>query len=94
MWKHKVVAMAIVTGGRNNQAGLKKALAMNTLGIVLNDIVLRYIIDSGYNFSFPVTFSAEERNIHLVGTGFRIGIMQNIVVTMTLFTTGCIWVIH
>ncbi len=67
MGKHQVVAMTVVTGGRNYQSGFKQAPAMNPLGIVLNNIVLGDIIYPGHYFAFFVAPSAEVGDIHLIG---------------------------
>jgi len=74
MGQHQVVAVAVVAGGRNDQARFKQAPAMDTLGIVFHDVVFGYIVYSRYYFTFSVTFSAEIGDIHLVGAGFRVGI--------------------
>jgi hypothetical protein len=94
MRQHKMVAVAIVTGGSNNQPSFEKPPAMNTLGVILNNIVFRYVINPCNNFTFSMTFSAKERYIHFIGTGIGIGIMQNIMVAVALLATGGIWIIH
>ena len=93
MGKHQVVAVTIVTGGSNNQSGFKQAPAMNTLGIVLNNIVLGDIIYPCHYFAFFVTSSAEVRDIHLIGARFSIAVMENIMMAVTLFAAGRIGVI-
>ena len=67
--------------------------AMDTLGIVLDNIVLGDIIYPGNYFTFFVTSSTEVGDIHFIGTRFGIAVVENIVVTVTLFTAGCIWII-
>jgi hypothetical protein len=67
---------------------------MDALGIVLHDIVLRDIIYPGHNLTLPVTFATQVRDVHLIGTGFGIGMMEDVMVTMTLFAAGSMRVIH
>jgi hypothetical protein len=66
---------------------------MDTLGIVFHDVVFGYVVYSRYYFSFSVTLAAEIRDIHLVGAGLRVGIIQDIVVSVALLATGGIGVI-
>ena len=85
--------MTVVTCGGNHQSGFKQTPAMDTLCIVLNNIVLGDIIYPGHNFPFFVASSAEVGDIHLIGARFGIAVMEYIVVTMTFFAAGCIRVI-
>lgn len=66
---------------------------MNTLGIVLYDIMFRYIIYPGHNLALFVAFSTEVGNIHLIGAGCCIAVMQDIVVTVALLAAGSIGII-
>jgi hypothetical protein len=66
---------------------------MNALGIVFHDIVFRYIVYPGHNLAFFVAFTTEIGNIHLVGAGCGIAVMQDIVVTVTLLAAGSIGII-
>jgi len=74
MGKHQVVAVTIVAGGGNDQTCFKQAPAVDTLGIILHDIVFGNIVYPGHNLSFPVTLPAEIGNIHLIGTRPGVGI--------------------
>jgi hypothetical protein len=58
MGKYQVVAMAVVTGCCDNQTRFKETPSMDSLGVVFNDIVFRYIISPRHNFSLAVAFSA------------------------------------
>ena len=93
MRKHKVISVAVVAGCSNNQAGLKKTPAMYALGIIFYNIVFRDIIYPGNNFSLLVAFTAEEGDVHFIGTGIWIRIVQNIVVAMAFFAAGCVRII-
>ena len=66
---------------------------MYALAIVFEDIMLWNIICPGYRSPFPVTLSAQKGDIHFIGTGSRIGIMVDVMVTMTLLAAGGVWVI-
>ena len=85
--------MAVITGGSNHQSCFKQAPAMDTLGIVLDNIVLGDIIYPCHYFAFLVASSAEVGDIHLIGARFGIGVVQDIVVPVTFFTAGCIRII-
>ena len=86
--------MTVVTGGCYDQAGFEKAPSMDALGIVLHNIMLRYIIHPGHHFAFPVTGPAKDGDIHFIGARFWICIRQNIMMPVALLTTVCIVVIH
>jgi len=58
MWKYQVVAMAVVACCCDNQTRFKETPSMDSLGIVFNDIVFRYIINPCHNFSLAVACSA------------------------------------
>jgi len=66
---------------------------MYALGVILNNIVLSYIINPGYYFTFPVTFATQVRDIHFISAGIRICTGQDIVLAVTLLAAGCIGII-
>ena len=86
--------MAVVASGCYHQTRFKEAFAMNALGVILHDIMLRYIVGPGHYFALPVACSTEDGDIHFIGTGFRICVMQDVVVAMTLLATGGMGIIH
>jgi hypothetical protein len=57
---------------------------MDALRIIAQYVVLRDVIDTGDWSSFPVTFSAENRNIHFVGPRPDIAGRQDVMVSMAL----------
>ena len=62
-------------------------------GLILHNIMLGDIINPGHYFTFLVASAAQVGNIHFVGTRFCIAVMEDIMVTVTLFTAGCMWII-
>jgi hypothetical protein len=73
MGKDQMVSVAIITRGGDDQTLLKQAFSMDTLGIVAQDVPFGDVIHPRHRGSFPVTFSAQDRNIHLVSAGSDIG---------------------
>jgi hypothetical protein len=92
--QNQVVPVAIVAGGGDDKSGFKQTSSVDALGVVFHNIMFRRIVYPGYNLALPVTFPAKERNIHLEGTGFRVGIVQDIMVSMALLAARGIGIIH
>jgi len=88
MGKNKVVPVAIVACGGDDEPPLEQTHPVNALGIVVQDIFFRNIVGSGDGSAFPVTFPAKNRDIHFVGEGVGILLGQNVVVPVTLGTGG------
>jgi hypothetical protein len=93
MWKHQVISMTVVTGGCYHQSRFEKTSSMDTLGVVLNYIMLGDIIDPGHNLTFLVALSTEVGDIHFIGTRIHIGMMQDIMMSMAFHATGSIWIV-
>ena len=72
MGKYQVISMTVVAGGCYDQSRFKQTSSMYTLCVILNNIVFSDIIHPGYNFTFPVTFAAQERDVHFIGAGIWI----------------------
>ena len=90
MGQDEVIAVAIVAGGRNDQPLLEQSDPMDTLGVVFKNIMFRYVIYAGNRRAFPVTFPAQEGDLHLVSLGIRVGIGQNIMLAVALGAVGSI----
>jgi len=65
--ENEMIAVAVVTGSRDDQPALEQSLSMDTLGIIGQNVVLWNVVNAGYGGSLPVTFAAEDRDVHLVG---------------------------
>jgi hypothetical protein len=86
--------MAVVACGRNDQALLEKSPSMDSLGIVLNNIMFGYIIDPGYHFPLLVASPAKVGYIHFIGARLRVCVMEDVVVTVALLATGGVGIVH
>jgi len=86
MGKHKMIAMAIITGGCDNKPLLEQPFAMNALGIVAQDVPFGDVINSSDRGSLSVTFSTKNGDVHLIGAGSYVLVSENIVISMTFVT--------
>ena len=93
MGQYQVIAMTVITGGSNHKSGLKQTPAMDTLGIILNNIMLGDIIYPGNYLTLFVASAAKVGDIHLIGARFGIAVMEYIMMTVALFTVGRMCVI-
>ena len=88
-----MITVTVVTGGCDNKTGFEQAPSVNTLGVILHNIMFRDIIGTSHNFSLPVTGATKDGDIHFIGAGSRIGIMQDVMMAMTFFTAGRIRIV-
>lgn len=82
--------VAAGAGCRDGQTALQQSLAVNALGIVLNDLVLGADVTHGSFLTLAVAARAKCRNVSHKRRGGRILLAQNAVRTMTLLAAGCI----
>ena len=76
--------MAIRTGCGYGQTTLQQTLAVNTLGVVINNLALSTGVPKSRLFAFPMTSSAKLGNIGREGNGRRIVFTQDMVRAVTL----------
>ena len=93
MWKYEVIAIAVVAGCCYNQPRFKQSPSMDALGVVFNDIVFGHIVGPCHNFPFTVTRPAQNGDVHFIGAGSRVAIVQDVVMTVALFAAWSIGVI-
>jgi hypothetical protein len=91
MGKNKMIAVTVIASGRHNKALLEQPLAVNTLRIVGQDVSFRDVINPGYRRPFSMTFSAKNRNVHLVCSGLDIVGGQYIMLTVTFIAGRRVW---
>jgi len=72
MGEDEVIAVAIIARGGDDESPLEQADAVNTLGIIVQNIFFRNIVHTGNGGAFPVTLPAKIRDIHFVSEGIGI----------------------
>jgi hypothetical protein len=72
MGKDEVIAVAIIARGGNDETPFEQADAVNTLGVIIQNIFFRNIVHPGDGSAFPVTLPAKIWDIHFVSEGIGI----------------------
>jgi len=86
--KYLMISVAVVAGRRYNQPPFEKPFSVNALRVIGQNVVFGNVVYSSDGRSLLVAFSAQHRDIHLIGAGLRVGFGKNVMVTVTLPAGG------
>ena len=79
-----MIPVAVVTGGSDQQTLLEQTVSVDTLAVVLQDIVFTDIVDPCHRRPFPVALPAKAGYIQFVSAGGAVRGRQNIMFAVTL----------
>jgi hypothetical protein len=82
-----MISMAVVAGGRDDEAAFEQTFSMDALRIVAQNIMFWNVVDPGHRRSLSMTLSAENRDVHFIGTRSDVCMWENIVIAVT-FAAG------
>ena len=74
------------TDGSHGEALAEQAFAMNTHRVMLEDVLLRYLVSSGYGGSLSVATATEQRHVHHRRRRSLVRCRQDIVLAVTVGT--------